>query len=109
VEVLSDPVFRPASALPAGPAQQLTKTPALPDGKAATRGPNYSFGARQPPAFGNQQLSLIPRHGEHVTDAVQRQVDPIEAVRQFPGQPYLLAVCGPPPHVVELMKIHQHL
>jgi len=109
VEILSDPVFRTASALRAGAAQQLTKTPALPDGKAATYGPNHSFGERERPSFGNQQLSLIPRHGEHITNAVQRQVDPVEAFRQFPGQPYLLAVCGPPPHVVELMKIYQHL
>ena len=108
MEILSDSVFRAACVLPTSVDQQLTKTPALPNGKAPACGPNRSSGARQRPSFGNQQLCLIPGHGEQITDAVRRQVDSVEAFRQFPGQPYLPAVGGSPPHVVKL-KYHRHL
>jgi hypothetical protein len=108
VEVLSDPVFRAASAFPASAPQQLPKTPALPNSKVAACGPDRSCGTRQSPSFRNQQFRLIQGHGKHVTDAVLRQVDPVEALSQLPGQPYLPAVGGSPPHVTKL-KNHRHL
>ena len=88
VKGFTDSIFSATAALLLRPMRQLlSNTSQLLFGRRARM--RSFLAGRHGPIFRNQQQRLPCGQVEYIADAVMRHVDPVEAVRQFLGQPNL--------------------